>query len=207
MKKKKGKIKFLIFSAAAVLLCVWYYDMCVAPLMFSCGAAHAEAAIRGAVSKSSRSVLSRFDSENLIVNSGSEDCPTLSINTLAVNNIALEICDESNKALNSPENSQISVSLGTMSGIVLLSNIGPRIYIGMVPAATVCHRYKTRAENVGTGQTHYRVSLEIFAAVKLILPGKSHISEITSEVVIADCIVTGKFPAHLTGLKTYDLIA
>ena len=195
MKKKKGKIKFLIFSAAAVLLCVWYYDMCVAPLMFSCGAAHAEAAIRGAISESSRSVLSRFD------------CPTLSINTLAVNNIALEICSESNKALNSPENSQISVSLGTMSGIVLLSNVGPRIYIGMVPAATVCHRYKTRAENVGTGQTHYRVSLEIFAAVKLILPGKSHISEITSEVVIADCIVTGKFPAHLTGLKTYDLIA
>lgn len=207
MKKRKWKIKFLIWLSVLFFGIIYFYSACILPVILSECRAKAEIFVRKTLNQCSLDVLSdKKISDSIIASSQSGGIPILSANTAEINKIAFDICASSQNILENTDNSPIGVNLGTMSGIAIFSNTGPEIKINIVPVNIVCYNYIVKTESVGINQVHYKIALEIRTVINLLIPGKPERSETVTEVLIADCILAGTVPDMVFGVKTYDLI-
>ena len=207
MKKRKLKLKILAWFTIVIAGIIYFYCTCVLPVILTECRTKAQNLVRQHVNACSLELLSEEKAaDNFVCTTQNGSVPILSVNSKEINKLALAICNNSQNALISTNNSSISIKLGTMSGIVLLSNIGPDVNINIVPVNTVCYNYDVKTENVGINQVHYRIILKIVSSVSLLIPGKPETAEIVTEVLISDCILTGCVPDVIFGVKTYDLV-
>lgn len=207
MKKRKLKFKIAAWFTVAIVVIVYFYCKCVLPIILTECRAKAQILVRQHINACSLDLLlEKKTADNIVCSTQNGNVSLLTVNSNEINKLALAICNNSQNSLISANNTKISIKLGTMSGIILLSNTGPDINISIVPINTVCYNYDLKTENVGINQVHYKIILKIISSVSLLIPGNPETMEIVTEVLIYDCILSGAVPGMFFGIKTYDLV-
>lgn len=118
----------------------------------------------------------------------------LQSNTAGMNALASRAALLAQEKLSALEAQSVSVPLGSALGVALLSGVGPRVQVQLLPVGTVLTAYETEFTSAGINQTRHRVLLTMTAQVQLILPTGASAVQASNQVAVAESIIIGDVP-------------
>lgn len=133
----------------------------------------------------------------------------ISANVIPVNEIISDVAIKIQEELNSTENSEFSIPLGTFLGSKLLAGRGPKVSIKMSTIGSVLTDLKSEFSSAGINQTMHRIYLEVKCTVVILTPFETMEEEITNQVLLAEAVIVGTTPNtyyNLEGMTTEGLV-
>ena len=94
--------------------------------------------------------------------------------------------------------STLSVPLGTLSGVTLLSGRGPAVAVKMQSVGSSVSRFENEFTSAGINQTKHRVVLNVDVRVSVLLPGFRTATEVSGSYVVAETVIVGSVPESYT---------
>ena len=145
-----------------------------------------------------------FDYANLVKIVYSEENSVVSVesNMININRLKAKITENINSALSNIDESELSISLGTISGVHLLYGRGPTIPVHISPNGYVDTKLVSSFKSAGVNQTLHRILLYVDVNISAIIPGYTTSAEVTSEFVIAETVIVGNVPESYTHVIT-----
>lgn len=128
----------------------------------------------------------------------------LSANTITMNNLATECSQKARDQLADISKVGVSIPLGTLTGIPLLSGAGPNLKLDFTPASTVNAEFSSDLTSAGINQTLYRVHLTLTSDIYIVLPGYSHKVTVTAQAAVAEGVIVGDVPQVYTSVDNED---
>lgn len=147
-------------------------------------------------------------SELKIINTNQDqggDLQMVTLNTPLLNKIGTEIAKRVNNDIYYNEKEQIRLSLGSLLGSKLLSQIGPYFNFDIVPVAVINVGYNTEFESVGINQSKYKVYLNVKTETRLLVPFMSEKFRTENTVLIAEAVIVGDVPQTYTNIPKEDV--
>lgn len=84
--------------------------------------------------------------------------------------------------------------VGDFFGSPFLAGLGPGVPVRFVPVGAVTADVRNRFESAGINQTRHVVSLALTARVRVVIPLVTQEVSVTSELPLAETVITGKVP-------------
>lgn len=103
--------------------------------------------------------------------------------------------------LGSIEPEVLEIPLGTLSGFMLLSAVGPNIRVRIESIGDVSGNYTNEFSSVGVNQTRHSVYLDLTVTVYLFIPGGIIPVTSTERTCIAETVIVGKVPDTYLNLQ------
>lgn len=119
---------------------------------------------------------------------------TLVTDTAALNRLRSVVLDDVIRQLEALDNHSLSVPLGALTGIDLLSAIGPKLPVKIVSVASADGLYRNDFIDAGINQTLHRIMLDISVDAGLLLPGGVVKLTVTAPICISETIIIGQVP-------------
>lgn len=200
----KNKLTIIVAVVLIIiLLFVWLINSSITPALL----ALSETRVRTlAMEALLDSILISMDSdivyaELLETYDNGERVYMLSADTLAMNHLAARCTNTAQDKLSQLGEQGVNIALGTITGIPILSGVGPSINIRFTPAGSVSSEFESSLVNSGINQTLYRVKIILTAKVYIILPGVSHSVEVSAQTAIAESVIIGDVPQVYTDVN------
>ena len=125
----------------------------------------------------------------------------LTANSVEINKIKGKILSNVVKRLEQLENTRLYIPFGAVSGIDMLSGVGPMIRFTVVPLGTAQADFGSTFSSAGINQTLHKISLTVYAEVSILLPGDSINAQIETQVDVAETIIVGNVPQSYTTVE------
>ena len=94
--------------------------------------------------------------------------------------------------------STLSVPLGTLTGITLLSGRGPSVSVQMQSVGSSTSKFENEFSSAGINQTKHRIVLNVDVRVSVLLPGIKTSTTVSNSYVIAETVIVGSVPDTYT---------
>ena len=94
--------------------------------------------------------------------------------------------------------STISIPVGTLSGMALLSGRGPVLEVKMQSVGSSVSRFENEFTSAGINQTKHRVVLYVDVGVSVLLPGFRTATQVSGAYVVAETVIVGSVPESYT---------
>ena len=120
--------------------------------------------------------------------------PTLSVNTVLINDISNEAALRISQYLNTMEPEIASIPMGMLLGLDTLSQVGPRFNFTMAPIGNALVTHDSQFFAVGINQTHFSIGLTIEAVVRIINPVHSFEVTVDRHITLVNTVITGVVP-------------
>lgn len=125
----------------------------------------------------------------------------LESNMFNINSVTSDIAQKIQEQINNTEDSNISISLGSFTGISLLSGKGPRIPIEISTIGNISTNFKSEFIEKGINQTLHRLYLEIECEISILTPFNTINEKIKNEFLITENIIVGNIPDAYYNIK------
>ena len=89
---------------------------------------------------------------------------------------------------------ELSIPLGTLTGRLLLSGLGPKVRVSVQGVGDVTASYQSSFLSAGVNQTIHRISLELHVTLYLIIPGEVVTVQVEDSVPVAETVIVGTVP-------------
>lgn len=126
---------------------------------------------------------------------------TITTDTAALNQLRVSVLDDIVAQIGLIDNDSMGVPIGALTGIDLLSALGPKLPVQVVSVASVDGQYRNDFVSAGINQTLHRIMLDITLNAKLLLPGGVVEVAVTTPICIAETIIVGQVPQTYVGLN------
>lgn len=206
MKKVKNKRLSLKVKAYICLGCVLfflltvflYFNFIVGPLVVEVSRAQVDSVATTAVSDAIYDVIQEegYTYQDFINVKYATDNTVSSItaNAIELNNFARELSTLIQIYLDDVGEHDISVPLGTFTGITALSGVGPKISINIVPIGSVITSFSSSFESAGINQTKHALYIDANISISVVLPLTTKRVDFVTQVLICENIIVGKVP-------------
>ena len=202
---KLPKCKKIIVAAVILAIVVLLAFLCIEKKLrrytSEMGTYYCRSQLSEVISGSVQSVLEKTGAEysDLSIEMYDENGNFVSanINTKNTNKLQSMIVSEINGNISGISDSEIEISAGTLSGIVLLNGKGPDIKLRLVPVGSAQAELKSSFESAGINQTCHKISLDITAEIKAVYPAGSETVTVSMNCILAENIIAGKVPDGL----------
>ena len=197
-RRKKQKILLIFcFFLSLVAFIFLYFQKNVTKVLISVSEATMRASTTVAVNDAVYYTLRdgvRY--EDLVEVERTEDgnISSVSANALKINRIARDTASISQSNLKNLSLNGIPIPLGALTGIEALAGIGPRIHIRIIPVSSVRCVFTSDFNSVGINQTRHSIYLNVITDVSIVMPSKTEKFAVTTEILIAECVLVGKIP-------------
>ncbi len=119
---------------------------------------------------------------------------TLVTDTASLNRLRSVVLDDVIGQLETLDSHSLSVPLGALTGIDLLSAIGPKLPVKIVSVASADGLYRNDFIDAGINQTLHRIMLDISVDAGLLLPGGVVRLTVTAPICVSETIIIGQVP-------------
>lgn len=167
-----------------------------------------EAQIRNYLTQAANQSLSRASELGLsyqdmvTLKTGDGDEPAmLTTDTLRLNQLRAAVLDDIIIQADSLDSHSLSVPLGALTGIDLLSALGPKLPVKVVSVASVDGAFRNDFLSAGINQTLHRVMLDVTMAARLLLPGGVVEVTVSVPICVAETVIIGQVPQTYVGLN------
>lgn len=126
---------------------------------------------------------------------------TITTDTAALNQLRVSVLDDIVAQIGLIDNDSMGVPIGALTGIDLLSALGPKLPVQVVSVASVDGQYRNDFISAGINQTLHRIMLDITLNAKLLLPGGVVEVAVTTPICVAETIIVGQVPQTYVGLN------
>lgn len=133
------------------------------------------------------SIIVLNSSENGTVNS-------LQTDTLAVNKLKSQLSMAITENIRQEQRTKVGIPAGAFTGLVLLSELGPDIYVTLRMGGSVTTTIKSDFISAGINQTIHRVYLVVDADVSLTCPIIFYETQFTTEYELCQTVIVGNTP-------------
>lgn len=101
----------------------------------------------------------------------------------------------------------IKISLGSFTGISILSGAGPKVAYFVNPFGEVYSSFSSNFESAGINQTYHKIYLTISLKVNVVLPFKTLTMNRSSQVLLCETLIVGKIPeVYLSSNSLGDML-
>lgn len=153
-------------------------------------------------------IMNKYKYEDIItiVRDDNGNIKMLQTNIKSVNELTSDIPNNIVSALKSEENSNISIYLGSILGLKILSAQGPKINVRIANVGNVETSLESQFVEQGINQTLHRIYLEIVCEVSILTPYDTISEKITNQVLIAESVIVGNVPDAYYNIQTNDSV-
>lgn len=104
------------------------------------------------------------------------------------------------KLQNIPE-TELYIPLGTALNKNILSGMGPKIRVELIPIGSVTTDIKNVFSSAGINQSRHQIMMETRVTVAIVMPMSSVSEDIVSSVCIAETVIVGDVPEAYTNVE------
>lgn len=181
-------------------------NISVRPLLKKMTAVQAEYITNLAINEAAQEVLAREDiSYDRFVSLHQLDDGTISSMTTDIremNKFKTALSKEIQAKLGEHCDREVSVPLGTLTDIDLLSGRGPRIRMKIELYGSVNAELNSSFEDAGINQTRHRIICDVKVGVSAIIPGCSSYTDVMSSFTVSETVLLGDVPDSFTSVNT-----
>ncbi|MBQ8881943.1 MAG: sporulation protein YunB [Clostridia bacterium] len=213
VKKTKRKKRFLSFFFALIFafgLVVFYYNATILPIVDTMSQEKMRALTVTAVNNAVSEVINASPSSTNMLKIYYDNDKTISsivINSVAVNKIVKDLTAKVSTNLENMKEYGIDIPIGSFTGIVFLSGLGPSVNLRVLPVASVTPKLFSEFKEMGINQTHHRLYVKLNTSVSVVLPGANNIMQTITEISLSESIIVGKIPdTYLNSTSTEDMM-
>lgn len=130
-------------------------------------------------------------------------------NTLLINRLISEITGNVQKRIDQSPTAMVYINYGSVSGISILKNLGPKFDIELESAGKVDAHTKSEFQSTGVNQSLHRIYLEISTEVNILTPLGTFAKEIHPEILLTEAVIVGDVPENyyqLEGMSETDTL-
>lgn len=96
---------------------------------------------------------------------------------------------------------ELAIPMGNLSGILLLSALGPSIRVHIQSVGDITAEYDNEFVSAGVNQTKHSVYLDVSVTVYLLIPGEVIPVTVNEKVCIAETVIVGEVPGTYLNLQ------
>lgn len=151
-------------------------------------------------------VMENYRYEDLAVVIKGEDgkIQMIKLNIIPVNEIISDVALRIQEELNSVENANFGIRLGSFTGMKLLSGLGPYVKVRMSTIGTVETELKSEFKTAGINQIIHQIYLDINCNVSILTPFNNTTEEINNQILIAESVIVGEIPSNYYNFNGID---
>ena len=188
-----------IFTAmviVALAIALWVYWKSMTPTILDIAQVQVKAQTTQAVNEAVLSVLQGVDYADFVTveKNSQNEVVLITANSNSVNQLARNASIVTQGKINTLFQQAISIPLGTLSGIPLLSQQGPDVNIVIDPVGTVQCSFVSHFEAAGINQTLHRIYLNVSSTVDVIIPSSHQVVQIETPILVCETVIVGKVP-------------
>ncbi len=121
-------------------------------------------------------------------------------NSTAVNDLQNRLTSSINSELSKMSSKQVSVALGSLSGVAFFSGRGPDINLKLRQVGAVDTKIKSEFVSAGVNQTKHRMIISVTVEMSAILPLHSTDVKFTNDYLLSETVIVGEVPSvYLSG--------
>lgn len=128
----------------------------------------------------------------------------INANIFVINEITSDIALYIQKALEDNERTKIKLWAGSLTGIKMLSGMGPSIEVNMYSVGNVSTDVRSEFEAKGINQTIHRVYLQIDCTTNILTPYTTIEKQIGNQVLLIENVIIGKIPDSYYNFEGLD---
>ncbi len=128
----------------------------------------------------------------------------INANIFAIDEITSDIAIYIQEALENSETSKVKLSIGSFTGIKILSGTGPDMNIKLSSTGEVATDLRSEFVSQGINQTIHRIYLQIDCAVNILTPFKTIEESISNQVLLAENVIIGQIPSTYYNFEGTD---
>lgn len=156
-------------------------------------------------------VMSNYDYDDLcnITKDSSGNIAMISANVITVNEIISDVAIKIQEELENEENNSYNIRLGTLTGLKLLSGVGPNIKVKIETIGGLDTELKSEFESAGINQTLHRLYLQVECNVIILTPYNTKEEKIVNQVLLGEAVIIGTTPNtyyNLEGMEKNNAI-
>ena len=126
----------------------------------------------------------------------SENIKMISANVLTINQVTSSIAINIQNEINNNSRNEIKIALGSVTGIKILSGMGPEITAKISTSGSVDTDLKSEFISQGINQTLHRVYLEIRCTINILTPSATLQNSIVNQVLLGENVIIGEIPEN-----------
>jgi len=205
-KRKRKALICLVLVLLAAGGMLWYVNASIRPVLEGLASARVESASARAMNEAILEVLSTDAAGELLSAQASQEghISLLTADAGKLNLLAADAAAAAQRRIQDLGEQGVSVALGTLSGIPLLSGLGPRISFRFTPVGMVQSSFHSEFRSAGINQTLHRITLQLTGTVRLVLPGRSYTVTVMALAPISENVIVGDVPNAYTNVADRD---
>lgn len=199
--KKRRRIKRILFitalTVAAVIVGVWIFiESNVTPMIKLISNERIRSLTTDAVGNAVVEIMSaNTDREYLKIERDSDNNITsVDLDADVVNSLALDITLSAQKNINAVGSDGIKIPLGSLSGITVLTGLGPDINIKIYLVGSTQSQIYSEFISSGINQTVHRLYIDVSGSVAVAVPGLPSTINTSTQVLVSETVIVGKVP-------------
>ena len=205
-KRKRKALICLVLVLLAAGGMLWYVNASIRPVLEGLASARVESASARAMNEAILEVLSTDAAGELLSAQASQEghISLLTADAGKLNLLAADAAAAAQRRIQDLGEQGVSVALGTLSGIPLLSGLGPRLSFRFTPVGMVQSSFHSEFRSAGINQTLHRITLQLTGTVRLVLPGRSYTVTVMDLAPISENVIVGDVPDAYTHVADRD---
>ena len=188
----------IICAAIIMLISVLLLDARLRPAVYDLAALEAYAISSERVNSAVEKILSRnapVYSELVSINYSDSNAITgITTDIVKMNLFKSQVTNAIDSEFDAMGETDVSVALGTASGIVLFSGVGPCVDIGIGFSSSTKTDFENVFESAGINQTQHSVMLNVETTVMLNLAGRRIPKTVETSFCVAQTVIVGSVP-------------
>lgn len=187
---------FLIIIMIALMICIIIYNS-IDPIFENLALTEAKAIATKITNEESTRAIVGYTYEDLftIEKDPEGNIQMINANILKMNLLTSDIASFIQNSLDNTDSSKIKLSIGSLTGIKMLSGIGPNMSLKISSAGDVETDLRSEFVSQGINQTLHRIYLQINSRVTILTPIKTLQEEISNQVLLAEHVIIGQIPS------------
>lgn len=196
LKRRRRLLKTIIIAAVAIAVAAVYYYLRIAPVISTVVTERTRMQVSQAIDDMTEShlydvtyddfVISRYDDEGNVT--------FIQINSVKVNLFARRVTSLIRSEMKTFEEQGVQIPIGTVTGIPLLSDLGPELTYNVLDLGVVDADFISEFTDAGVNQTLHRLYMKIIVNMRIVLPGYSLAFDNSSTVMICENVIVGDVP-------------
>ena len=134
-----------------------------------------------------------------VVRDSEDNVEMVQANSPEINMIAREIANLAQANLDELGLREISIPIGTFTGLALLMGIGPDVTISVMPIGSALCDFVSYFTAAGINQTLHKIYIDVHAVVNIITPIDEPTITVKAEVLVAENLIVGDVPQFYFG--------
>ena len=210
MKEVHGRLRPGIFRigvaltlfVAAFIFCTVYFRSNIVPTVMGSAVAEVRAMCTETINSAVTAVVGggvEYDDLFSVVRDDAGNIEMVQANSPEINMVAREIAGLAQANLDALDLKEISIPIGTFTGLALLTGLGPDVTISVMPIGSALCDFVSYFIAAGINQTLHKIYIDVHAEINIITPLDEPTITVKAEVLVAENLIVGEVPKFYFG--------